>query len=284
MRSESPERGHVRNSRQRVRGNCHNTDCKVTGEEKRQQGTSGVAPQTLKQPEQASRNCAQVWCLTGAVLHPFCSHTDSNYILLCSVQDHSTHALGHINYVDCSHWQSTTSHTLALSVHPSTRHHEASVVESPLVAVRRHNQETLQFRLENFGSFIIGLHQTLCVSPVSILRCHHGTALAMALGMAMAREERVDGPTPGERSAGGVLRTRTGSSESPRQAENWWKNPKLVNCSSYVEAVGQGGAEAQMVEAKRKERIQELETLVAMLVDSTQLEDFKQKSTEEWSY
>ena len=71
---------------------------------------------------------------------------------------------------------------------------------------------------ERFGRFIIGLplsyfHQTLCVSQVAIfLRCHHGTALGMALGMDMAREERVDGPTPGERSIGGVLRTRTGSS------------------------------------------------------------------------
>ena len=69
-------------------------------------------------------------------------------------------------------------------------------------------------------------------------------------------------------------------SESRRQSEGWWKNPKLVNCSSYIEAVGQGG-EAQMVEAKRKERIQELETLVAMLGDSVHLEDYKQKATEE---
>ena len=54
------------------------------------------------------------------------------------------------------------------------------------------------------------------------------------------------------------------------------------NCFSYVEAVGQGGGgEAQMVEAKRKERIQELETLVAMLGDSIHLEDYKQKATEE---
>ena len=69
--------------------------------------------------------------------------------------------------------------------------------------------------------------------------------------------------------------------ESRRQAGNWWKNPKLVNCSSNVEAVGQGGGEAQMVEVKRKERIQELETLVAMLWDSIHLEDYKQKATEE---
>ena len=36
-----------------------------------------------------------------------------------------------------------------------------------------------------------------------------------------------------------------------------------------------------MVEAKRKERIQELDTLVAMLGDSVHLEDYKHKATEE---
>ena len=68
---------------------------------------------------------------------------------------------------------------------------------------------------ERFGRFIIGLplsvSNPLVRSLVAILECHDGT-VGMAPGMAMAREERVDGPTPGARSAGGVPRTGTGSS------------------------------------------------------------------------
>ena len=76
-------------------------------------------------------------------------HTQTAVIFCCVLYKTTLpYALGQINYVDCPHRQSTTSHTLALSVHPSTRHHEASVVDFPLVAVRRHTQETPQFRLD----------------------------------------------------------------------------------------------------------------------------------------
>ena len=92
----------------------------------------------------------------------------------------------------------------------------------------------------------------------------------------MARGVREAGPS---RGAGRQSWWST-RDEKGRQSENWW-NLKLVNCSSYAEAVGQGGGEVQTADLKRRQRIQELETLVAMLGESENLEDYKQKATEE---
>ena len=81
--------------------------------------------------------------------------------------------------------------------------------------IERERERKRERERARFGRFIIGLplseSNPFVRSLVAILECHDGT-VGMAPGMAMAREERVDGPTPGARSAGGVPRTGTGSS------------------------------------------------------------------------